>query len=396
MRVSLTEHFVATSLSCPHDVRRIEYVSKTVPGFFVEVRRSRQNYGTYYYRGKDIHGKTFTQKISCTDEMSFSDAENAARRLKSEQFLKLSSGIDPRGKAPVKQTVPTLNDYYVSDYLPFIKQRNRSWKSTNGVYTRYVRPRFGSMRFSDISRSMVVDFHAELKQRGLAGATADHGLKTLRHIINTAVLNDVATDNPAAKVPLFNDFNEINNVPSPDQFRKLMTVLIGSPSQIALVARMLILTGCRLSELLSATWSNCDLDKKILYIDSNNSKSKFPREVHLSDEAIKVLMQSNTHGKYKYLFVNPKTKTRYFSVHKAWNKLRIEADLPGLRLHDLRHMAASQLADQGESVLVIARYLGHAQVSTAERYSHISYSVLRMASNKISEAVKSVVDTDSK
>jgi hypothetical protein len=268
MRVSLTEHFVATSLTCPHDVRRIEYVSKTVPGFFVEVRRSRQNYGTYYFRGKDIHGKTFTQKISRTDEMSFSDAENTARRLKSEQYLKLSSGVDPRSMDPVKQTVPTLNDFYLSDYLPFIKQRNRSWKSTNGVYTRYVKPRFGSLRFSDISRAMVIDFHAELKQRGLAGATADHGLKTLRHIINTAVLNGVATDNPATKVPLFNDFNEVNNVPSPDQFRKLMTVLNSSPSQIALIARMLILTGCRLSELLSATWSNCDLEKHVLYIES--------------------------------------------------------------------------------------------------------------------------------
>ena len=62
MKVNLNEHFIATRLSCPDSVRRIEYVSKTVSGFFVEVRSNRDNYGTYFYRGKDIHGKTLTQK----------------------------------------------------------------------------------------------------------------------------------------------------------------------------------------------------------------------------------------------------------------------------------------------------------------------------------------------
>jgi integrase len=100
-------------------------------------------------------------------------------------------------------------------------------------------------------------------------------------------------------------------------------------------------------------------------------------------------------GPTKYLFVSPRTKTRYYSVHKAWNKIRIESGLPKLRLHDLRHMAASELAGQGESILVIARYLGHAQVATAERYSHISNSVLRRASDKISAAVQNALDSGS-
>jgi len=395
MIVNLNEQFVSTSLTCPPNVRRVEYVSKSISGFFIEVRSNRQHYGTYYYRGKDLSGKTFTQKIGTTDQWSFSDAEKECKRLSAELYLKLSSGIDPRNDTPVKHEVQTVNQYYISDYLPFIKQRNRSWKSTDGVYRRYVKPVFGAFKFSDITRKIVVDFHAELKLRGLSGATADHGLKTLRHIINTAILNDVATENPAAKVPLYNDFNEINNVPSQEEFRKLMSELVNSKSQIALIARMLILTGCRLSELTGATWSRCDLDKKVLYIDSNSSKSKLPREIPLSEEAIKVLMQSNTHGKYKYLFVNPRTKTRYYSVHKAWNKIRIKSGLPKLRLHDLRHMAASELAGQGESILVIARYLGHAQVATAERYSHISNSVLRRASDKISTAVQNALGSDS-
>ncbi|MFV2058879.1 MAG: tyrosine-type recombinase/integrase, partial [Thiohalomonadales bacterium] len=388
MRVQLNEHFVSTSLICPDNIRRIEYVSKTISGFFLEVRRTRENYGTFYYRGKNLYGKTYTQKIGTTDQLSFSAAETECKRLAAEQYLKLSSGIDPRNDAPEKKVIPpTLNQYYKSDYLPFIKQRNRSWKSANGVYTRYVKPLFGEMRVESITRKMVIDFHSELKMRGLAGATADHGLKILRHIINSMILNGVATDNPSSCVPLFNDFNEVCHTLSPEELQTLLRTLIKSKSQVALIARMLMATTCRLSEILSATWSNCDMDKRVLYIDSRNSKSKIPRAVPLNSAAMDILRQLKTQGRFNYLFISPKTKTRYFAVHKSWNKLRIEAGLPKLRLHDLRHFGPSELASRGVSIYSISKLLGHRNVVTSQRYSHVSQSAIRQLSDDLSTVI---------
>jgi integrase len=395
MIVNLNEQFISTSLTCPQNKRRIEYVSKTLSGFFVEVRSNRENYGTYFYRGKDIHGVTYTQKICNTDELSFSDAEKECKRLAAEQYIKLSSGIDPRKDAPMKQDAPTVNQYYISDYKPFIKQRNRSWESTEGVYRRYVKPVFGDMRFEDITRKMVVDFHADLKSRGLSGTTADHGLKMFRHLINTAIANEVVTDNPAARVPLFNEFNEVTTTLSTEELQKLLSVLHKSDSRIALVARMLMATTCRLSEILTATWSNCDMDKRILYINSDNSKSKKPRAVPLNDAAMAVLEQLDTQGKFEYLFTNPRTKTRYYSVHKAWKKLRIEACLPKLRLHDLRHFGASELASSGVSIYVISKLLGHRNVVTSERYSHVSNLATREASDNISAVIQNALENAS-
>jgi integrase len=388
MLVHLNAHFISTSLICPKNLRRIEFVSRTVKGFFIEVRSNQECCGTYYFRANNINGKMITQKIGHSSEISFSDAEMAAKKLKAELFLKISSGIDQSNTNLLKQKVPTINQYYESDYLPYIKQRNRSWKSADGIYRRYIKPVFGEIRLVDITRRMVIEFHAELKNRGLAGATADHGLKVIRHMINTAKLNEVVTDNPAARVPLFNEFNQVNNTLSSEELQRLLSILTKRNTQVCLIARMLISTACRLSEITTATWSNCNIEERVLHISSDNSKSKKARSVPLNDSAIEVLRQSNTQGKYDYLFINPKTKTRYYSVHKAWNKIRIEAGLPNLRLHDLRHFVASQLASQGESIYIISKLLGHANVVTSERYSHVTHHAQSKASDKISSVIQ--------
>jgi hypothetical protein len=254
MIVSLTTDFIANNLLCPEGKRRIEYVEKGGTGLYLEVRATSPGQGTYYLRYKDANGKTRHEKIGRTTDIDLDEARRRAKNLKAGLYLKLSSGIDPRNDAPIKPEVPTVNQYYISDYLPFIKQRNRSWKSADGVYRRYVKPVFGEKYLDgDITRKMIFDWHADLKHRGLSGATADHGLKMYRHLINTAIANEVVTDNPAARVPLFNDFNEINNTLSPEELQRLLTVLTARVTQSRLIARMLLSTPCRAGETLSAT-----------------------------------------------------------------------------------------------------------------------------------------------
>jgi integrase len=383
---------VPDGLICPPGKgRRIEYVDKGGTGLYVEVRATSQGEGTYYLRYKDANGKTCHEKLGRTGDIDLNEARRRAKTRKAEIFLQLSSGIEPRSIASTKPVQTTLDQYYESDYKPFIKQRNRSWKSTDGVYRRYVKPIFGARNFSEISRKMVIDFHADLKQRGLSGATADHGLKCLRHIINTAILNNVATDNPARNVPLFNEFNEVSRALSQEELQRLLSALHKSKSPVALIARMLMATTCRLSEILSATWKNCDLDKRVLYIDSQNSKSKKPRAVPINDAAMEVLKQLDTQGKYEYLFISPRSKSRYYSVQKAWNKLRIQAGIPGLRLHDLRHFGASELASRGVSIYSISKLLGHRDVVTSERYSHVSQSAIRELSDELSTVINAAM-----
>jgi site-specific recombinase XerD len=96
------------------------------------------------------------------------------------------------------------------------------------------------------------------------------------------------------------------------------------------------------------------------------------RPVPLNDTAFEVINQLNTEGVYEHLFINTKTKAPYSSVANVWHKIRAKAGMPGLRLHDLRHNAASNLINSGSSLYIVQQILGHSVPSVTQRYAHIS------------------------
>ncbi|MCU0811879.1 MAG: tyrosine-type recombinase/integrase, partial [Thiobacillaceae bacterium] len=75
-------------------------------------------------------------------------------------------------------------------------------------------------------------------------------------------------------------------------------------------------------------------------------------------------------------------------VHKVWDRLRKAADLPTLRIHDLRHQYASFLVNSGRSLYEVQKILGHSSHSVTERYSHLSSKSLMDAANSASIILK--------
>ena len=82
---------------------------------------------------------------------------------------------------------------------------------------------------------------------------------------------------------------------------------------------------------------------------------------------------------YDFLFINPKTHRRYTNINKTWKRLKTEAGLPHLRLHDLRHQFASQLVNAGHSLYEVQQILGHSDPTVTTRYAHLSSRTLQGA-----------------
>ena len=145
------------------------------------------------------------------------------------------------------------------------------------------------------------------------------------------------------------------------------------PLEVAAV-RLLLLTGCRRSEVLTLRWS--DYREGRLFL--RDSKSG-PRTVWLSHAARNVLDPIERTSAWVF----PARRTRGPAgaewLRHFWQRVRAEAGLADLRLHDLRHTHASFALRQGESVLAIGRLLGHNSAATTLKYTHLADAMVREA-----------------
>ena len=75
-------------------------------------------------------------------------------------------------------------------------------------------------------------------------------------------------------------------------------------------------------------------------------------------------------------------------LKRVWERMRVDADIPDIRIHDLRHTFASLLVSGGASLEMIGRLLGHTQIGTTQRYAHLIDSPLRTGVNAVGEMLK--------
>jgi integrase len=89
----------------------------------------------------------------------------------------------------------------------------------------------------------------------------------------------------------------------------------------------------------------------------------------------------------EHLFVNSKTGEPYTTIYKVWCRLRDDAGLPHLRLHDLRHQYASFLMNSGRTLYEVQQILGHSDPTVIQRYAHQSTKALQDAANSASDII---------
>ena len=387
MRVRLTQKMLEPPFQVAPGRSREEWCDKEVPGLYVEVRATNPDWATYYLRYRNRQNKTSHERLGRTSELTLVQVRAKAKQIQAEIRL----GADPRGEAKAQKEVPTLDAFFIEQYAPFAKPRKRSFVRDAQLHRR-IKDRFGSRRLNQISRQQVQSFHTELLHSGLAPATCDHHLKLLKRIFNLAIDWGVhAGANPVSRVPMFNADNRVQCLLDDSQLQRLVSVLQKDSNRaVCDIALYLLSTGARLNEALSARWEYVDRDNRVWTIPATDSKSKRGRAVPLSDSALEVLSRQDT--KSVHVFINRKTGKPYTTIAKVWDRLRKRAELPRLRIHDLRHTLASLMLNRGRTLLETQYILGHASHQTTLRYSHLSNKTMLDAANSASAAIKGAMN----
>jgi len=347
--------------------------------------RLRRNTHVYRFRYKcPTTNKTKHLRIGGTGEISLLDAMTKAK----EYRQRLDAGLEPMIEERPQPTMPTLTRFFEDSYIPYAKTRKRGWEKDQQIFNYRLKTEFGDLKLDEITRQAAQGYLTRLiEDEKLAPATANHHVKLLRQVLNIALDWEVISKNPVAKVRLLPISNNAERYMTEEQLGKLLEVLATYPARNACnVALFLLSTGARLNEALSAKWENIDREHRLWRIPAADSKSKRVRAVPLGDVALEVLDQLGSEGKHEYLFVKKNGK-RYRHLHQVWSRIRKQAGMPWLRVHDLRHAAAQLMINAGRTLYEVQAVLGHASPQVTTRYATLSAQTLQDAVGQVSKAI---------
>lgn len=367
------------SAKCPPDRARITIADSQTHGLVLEVRESGGR--SFYVRYRDARGTQRNFKIGDASSISL----DAARRKTVEVLSQVALGEDPAKAKRVLKSVPLFQEFAVARYMPFVKGYKRSWKCDDSLLRNHILPRWGKRPLNAIKHQDVITLHHGLRESGLAAGTANRVLVLARYMFNLALRwkIDGIRENPTAGVDLFKLNNQRQVFLGKDEIRRLLEAAQGSDNLVLIdIIRFLLMTGARKMEVQRAEWQHIDRRHNLWLIP--NTKAGVARQVPLSDLALELLAAMPSATSSPYIFPNPKTGKPFVSVFYAWNTVRKAAGLPDLRMHDLRHSFASMLVNEGRSLYVVQKLLGHAHIKTTERYAHLSNEALSTAVNATS------------
>jgi integrase len=153
--------------------------------------------------------------------------------------------------------------------------------------------------------------------------------------------------------------------------------------------RLLLLTGCRVGEVLSLRWENVNLERRLLLLSDSKTGAK---PVFLSTAAAEFIGTLPRMAGTEYVFPGDRPGKPIVSLRKSWERVCKIARIDALRLHDLRHTYASVGAADGLSLPVIGALLGHSQPATTARYAHLAASPLHEAADAIGARIMAALD----
>jgi integrase len=362
-------------------MKKYDYFDTKVIGLLLKVLKSDRK--GFYLRCKNVRGVVFEKKIADAAVTKLDDA----RALATNYLAKITLEEDPFAVKKVLKDIPSIKTFISDYYIPYIKTYKRSWDTDVSLINNHILPNFGKLYLDQFNKQHMINFvsrHIKTHKPG----SVNRVIILMRYIFNCALKWETPgiTKNPTAGIDLLEENNKKERFLTATEANALIGALKHSENQmLQYIIPMLILTGARKNEVLTAKWEDFNLDQRVWRIPL--AKSGKARHVPMSDGVLSLLDCVPMHEGCPYVFANPKTLKPFVSFFSAWNTVRKSVGLSDVRVHDLRHSFASFLVNSGRSLYEVQRILGHTQIKTTQRYAHLNQETLLDAANQVSKAV---------
>ena len=325
--------------------------------------------------------------------------EAKARQAAFMAIAAIKQGRDPAVERARSRGMPALADFA----LQFLSDRQDTLKAGTlanyrGLLNTHIAPRderghlrpgsLGALPLDQVSHQHVVSLHIS---RRMTPRAANHILDFLSSLYTEAAKQCLVEDSfsPGRRVSRFR-VQRRQRFLNDAELARLGHVLTQAevertenPYAIAAL-RLLIFTGCRRDEILSARWEWMDWDRGLLNLPDSKTGAK---TIFLSPPALEVIESIPRVANNPFIIVGKRAGQRWVNLRKVWVRVRKQAALEAIstgdgrvqevRIHDLRHSYASLLASGGASLPMIGALLGHRNPGTTHRYAHLAADPLR-------------------
>lgn len=259
----------------------------------------------------------------------------------------------------------------LSDCIKYYQQYHLTkhkyqWRANNLAF-------FDTWDLQDLRKHHVKRYH-KLRLLKVSSATVNREISFARAAVNCVNSDYELTLYNAFCNQKFIEDDFIPNYLSHDDYKKLLdsAITLGY-SDLHDYIVLLAMTGSRPHEVKNLAWENVYLDKRQFIVRNCWSKSKKTLYKYLNDTAMQVLKARLETRAGEWVFTNTATNKPIDSYHKCFVKLRNHAGVK-CTFYDLRHSYASWLVQGAVPIYTVSGLLGHADVSTTQRYAHLDYT----------------------
>jgi len=357
---------------------------ESIPGFGVRIMPSgRKSFVVQYRAGR----RPRRMSLGPSTVLTCDQARTRAITI----IAAVRNGEDPSADRAAKRnaaTVTELAERFDKEHIS-VRLKASTAKEYRGNLRRFILPALGRLAVPEITRADVAKFHHDLRH---IPYQANRCLELVSKMFVLAEMWGLRPDgsNPRKHIRKYPE-EKRERFLSAAELRRIGEVLREMESEgvelssAILAARLLILSGCRLGEIMTLKWDYIDFHERALRLPDSKTGKKV---VHLGIPAVEYLHHAQRIEGNPWVITGTLTGKPLSDLQPFWQRVRARAGVKDVRIHDLRHTFASTAVASGQGLPMIGKLLGHTQVQTTARYAHLAADPVRSAADSVAASLR--------
>ena len=298
-----------------------------------------------------------------------------ARKKAQQSIAQIFDGKDPAQARQDRHKEPTFG-FLAQEYLDRHASQKKSAKNDVSALNKHL-SQWRTRKLSAISRNDVAKLHRAI---GISGHPyqANRTIALLRKMFNLALdWGLFPGPNPATRITMYKEEKRDRFV-QPTEMPTLLKALSQEPNKhIRNTLLISLLTGARKNEILTMRWEDLNLDQAVWRLpDTKAGRSHLiPLPAPVCD-LLRSLPRANGNS---YVFPGRYGRGHLRNINRGWFRIRAQAGLNDVRVHDLRRTLGSWLTMNGASLPLVGKVLNHSDFSTTQIYARMNLEPVRVA-----------------